>query len=219
MRAAGHHLLPGSASVTAPFVVMDLGGVLVRTVADIQFAALATMTGIPAEKWSAAAGDGLVGDLECGRVSFPDFAAELASRAGAQHLPAATVEDAWCLVIDGLDDEMADIAAVLASEDRLIFASNTDPAHFSKVSGLLGARGIHARCVTSHEVGCRKPSGDFFRAATSADPRVRPGAVFIDDLAVNVEAARRHGLTGYIHKDTPSTVSYLMTLETATWQS
>lgn len=205
--------------MTAPFVVMDLGGVLVHTMADVQFAALASMTGISAEKWSAAAGDGLTRDLECGLVSFPDFAAALASRAGAPHLPGAAVEDAWCLVIDGLDDEMADIAAVLASEDRLIFASNTDPVHYSKVSGLLAARGIHARCVTSHEAGYRKPSRDFFRAVATADPRARPGAVFIDDLAVNVEAARWHGLTGYIHKDTASTISYLMTLETAPWQS
>lgn len=205
--------------MTGPLVVMDLGGVLVRTVADVQFAALATMTGISAEMWSEAADDLLTSDLECGRVSFPDFASELASRAGAPHLSAAAVEDAWCLVIDGLDDEMVDSAAVLASEERLIFASNTDPAHFAKVSRLLAARGIHAPCVTSHEVGCRKPSGEFFRAVAMADPRVRSGAVFIDDLAVNVEAARRHGLVGYVHKDTPSTISYLMTLEAARWRS
>ena len=202
--------------MTGPFIIMDLGGVLVRTVADVQFAALAAATGIPAGQWSVAAGHGLTNDLECGRVSFLEFSAELARRAGAPWLPAAAVADLWCLVIDELDDEMADVAMALAADGRLLFASNTDPAHFAKVNGLLTAHGIQAPCVTSYEAGCRKPSGDFFRAVAKADPRARPGAVFIDDLAENVDAARRSGLTGHVHHDAASTFSYLMTLEAAT---
>ena len=48
--------------MTGPLIVLDLGGVLVRTVAHAQFAALAAMTGISLDRWSAAA-NGLIGDL------------------------------------------------------------------------------------------------------------------------------------------------------------
>src|SRR6266700_979593 len=195
---------------TGPLIVMDLGGVLVRTVAHAQFAALAAMTGIPPDRWSAAA-DGLTDDLESGRIGFSSFAAELAHRAGAPRLPLADIEDAWGLVIDRLDDKMAEIAARLSSEKRLLFASNTDPVHFARVRRLLTADTIHAPCVASYEIGHRKPSESFFRAVTAADPRVRLGAVFIDDLTVNVKAARGSGLDGYHHTDTASTISYLLT--------
>ncbi|MGH3187036.1 MAG: hypothetical protein ACRDPY_41535 [Streptosporangiaceae bacterium] len=194
---------------------MDLGGVLVRTVAHAQFAALAAMTGISPDRWSAAA-DGLTGDLESGRIGFSSFAHELARRAGAPWLPLADIEDAWALVIDRLDDKMAEIAARLSSEKRLLFASNTDPVHFAKVRRLLAAGSIHAPCVASYEISHRKPSEGFFRAVAAADPRVRAGAVFIDDLVVNVEAALGSGLDGYHHRDTASTISYLLTLEAAT---
>jgi hypothetical protein len=92
--------------MTGPLIVMDLGGVLVRTVAHAQFAALAAMTGIPPDQWSAAA-DGLTDDLESGRIGFSSFAAELARRAGVLWLSLADIEDAWGLVIDRLDDKMA----------------------------------------------------------------------------------------------------------------
>lgn len=202
--------------MTGPLIVMDLGGVLVRTVAHAQFAALAAMTGIPLDQWSAAAGDGLTDDLESGRIGFSSFAAELARRAGAPWLPSADIKDAWGLVVDRLDDKMAEIATRLSSEKRLLFASNTDPVHFAKVRRLATADSIYAPCVASYQIGHRKPSEGFFRAVAAADPRVRAGAVFIDDLTVNVEAARGSGLDGYHHTDTASTISYLLTLEAAT---
>lgn len=174
------------------------------------------MTGIPPERWSAAANDGLTDDVESGRISFPGFASELARRAGAPWLPLASIEDAWGLVIDRLDDQIAEMAAHLSSENRLMFASNTDPVHFTKVSRLLRGHSIRAPCVTSYKIGHRKPSGGFFRAVIAADPRVKPGAVFVDDLMVNVEAACESGLKGYHHKDTASTIVYLLTLEAAT---
>ena len=198
--------------MTGPLVIMDLGGVLVRTVAHAQFAALGAMTGIPPERWSAVADDGLTDDLESGRTSFPGFATELARRVGAPWLPLRNIEDTWGLVIDRLDDEMAEIVARLSSEDRLVFASNTDPVHFAKVGRLLMGKSIRAPCVASYEVGHRKPSGGFFRAVAAADPRARR-AVFIDDLTVNVEAARGSGFNGYHHTDTASTISFLLTLE------
>jgi putative hydrolase of the HAD superfamily len=201
--------------MTGPLIVMDLGGVLVRTVAHAQFAALAAMTGISLDRWSAAA-NGLIGDLESGWMSFSSFASDLARRAGAPWLPLADIESAWGLVIDRLDEKMAEIAARLSSENRLLFASNTDPVHFAKVRRLLTADSIDAPFVVSYEIGYRKPSEGFFRAVAAADPRVRAGAVFIDDLTVNVEAALGSGLNGYHHRDTASTISYLLTLEAAT---
>lgn len=199
--------------MTRPLVVMDLGDVLVRTVADAQYAALAELTGVPSPRWAAAAdGTGLVAALEEGRVGFPAFAADLLARAGANPLPLADVEEAWNNVVGGLDDRVASAAAPLASQGRLLLASNTSPPHFARIHRLLVAAGIDAPACLSYEIGHRKPDDAFFLALADADARVRPGAVFIDDRAEHIAAARRHGLTAHHHRDSEATAAYLRSL-------
>ncbi|MFE9098911.1 hypothetical protein [Streptomyces sp. NPDC007264] len=195
-------------------VVIDLGDVLVRTVADAQYAALAELTGVPALRWAAAAdGTGLVAALEEGRIGFPAFAADLLSRAGAADpLPLADVEEAWNRVVDGLDDRVASAAAPLTRQGRLLLASNTSPPHFARIQRLLVAAGIDAPACLSYEIGHRKPDDAFFRALADTDARVGAGAVFIDDRAEHIAAARRHGLTAHHHRDPEATAAYLHSL-------
>lgn len=199
--------------MTRPLVVMDLGGVLVRTAADAQYTALAELTGIRPHRWAAAAeATGLVTALEEGRIDFPAFAADLAARVGADPLPFQTAEDAWNKVVDGLDDQVATAAAPLARQGRLLLASNTSPTHFARIRYLLAEAGINAPACLSYEVGHRKPADAFFHALAAADRRVGSGAVFLDDRVEHVAAARRHGLTAQLHHDPQATTAYLHTL-------
>src|SRR5229473_1478687 len=57
--------------------------------------------------------------------------------------------------------------------------------------------------VYSHEVGLVKPDPRIY-ALLCAELRVAPGElVFLDDVPENVEAARRFGIQGELHRSTP----------------
>ncbi len=196
--------------MTCPLVIMDLGDVLVRTTPGAQYAALAQLTGIPAHRWAEAAdATGLVAALEDGRIEFQTFAVELFARAATTPQPLPSIEDAWNKLICGLDEEMVTATVPLAHQGRLLFASNTSPPHFARIRSLLTEASIAAPACLSYEVGHRKPVGDFFHALATADPRVRRGAVFIDDRAEHVAAARQHGLIARRHYSPQATAAYL----------
>ena len=72
--------------------------------------------------------------------------------------------------------------------------------------------GLFDTVVLSGEVGMRKPEPEIFRHAAAA-LGVPPGeCVFIDDVDVNVTAARACGMTGVHHQDPASTVAALQEL-------
>ena len=90
---------------------------------------------------------------------------------------------------------------------RLLLASNTNAAHFGQFSEQFAdvLRHFDHLCP-SHRCGSRKPEADYFarcQAFTAAEP---DACLFIDDLAENVEAARRHGWQGICYQE-PGTLA------------
>lgn len=99
------------------------------------------------------------------------------------------------------NDDVCDLIPRLAGRYRLVLASNTNDAHFTKYSAQFADVLAHfAHLGTSHRAGVRKPHPGFFEYCQRyAD--ANPGeCAFVDDLPVNVEAAHRHGWTGVLYR-------------------
>jgi len=99
------------------------------------------------------------------------------------------------------------IAALHRRGHRLVLGSNTNALHAPHFRRQFEEVLRHFdRIVLSHEVGRVKPHPAFYLACASAAGRPPDECLFIDDLAENVEGARRAGLTGVLYVDTPRLV-------------
>ena len=86
------------------------------------------------------------------------------------------------------------LLADLRRRYRLMILSNTNPIHFHMIRENYPLLGQFDHCVLSYEVGALKPSEKIFAAAVARADCAASECFFTDDLAVNVEAARQHGL-------------------------
>lgn len=95
-----------------------------------------------------------------------------------------------------LDRKAAALLKTLSRRMPVYLLSNTNVLHYEFIRRRY-AFPRHARgAVLSYRLGLRKPEPAIYRAALRLG-RVKPGeAVFIDDLEVNVAAARAQGWTG-----------------------
>ncbi len=76
----------------------------------------------------------------------------------------------------------------------MLALSNTNPIHFAMVKEAYPLLRQFHDFVLSYEVGAAKPEAKIYREAI-VRARCNPEeCFFIDDLAVNVEAAREHGM-------------------------
>src|SRR5208337_48204 len=82
----------------------------------------------------------------------------------------------------------------LRSRHRLLALSNTNAIHFGMVKEAYPLLRHFDGYVLSYEVGAAKPEAKIYREAI-ARAQCNPGECFFtDDLAVNIEAARAHGM-------------------------
>lgn len=191
-------------------LIADVGDVLIGTRPGAHYRELAALTGLaPAEVESRIEDADLPGRFERGTLNPEAFAARVRHHLSARYLRDTDLWDAWRAVIGEPVPAIVVAAAALAYQGRLVLASNTNPCHWPVVCERLTAAGLpvsRAAKVLSFEVGFLKPEAGFFHALAR---HVRdPGAaVIVDDRACNVEAARGHGLDGWIHADIDATVA------------
>lgn len=90
--------------------------------------------------------------------------------------------------------DVMDAIPKLAGKFRLCLASNTNDAHFTHYCLQFADIMKHFSALpTSHQAGHRKPKPGFFEYCQRF-AEAEPGeCLFIDDIAINVEAARQHG--------------------------
>ena len=84
--------------------------------------------------------------------------------------------------------------ARLAARYRLMLLSNTNPIHFSALRANYPLLRHFHSSVLSYEIGAAKPSAKIFEAAIAQAGCRADECFFADDLIVNVEAARAHGM-------------------------
>lgn len=131
-------------------------------------------------------------EFEAGRISGEDFVRRSCAAIGYRGIP-----EQFRAAFEAIftpNPELCALIPKLAKRYRLILASNTNEIHsqhyrrtFRDVLRHFSALGL------SHEAGARKPDRRFFehcQAYTECRPHE---CLFIDDLAINVEAARAFG--------------------------
>ena len=149
--------------------------------------------------------------LERGESAVPDFETELAaalSRRIGRPVPSAGLVDRLFSHFEHAHDMTALVRRARARGIRTALLSNSwgnaYPDHIFD--------GMFDTVVISGEVGMRKPDADIFRyTSAELDVPARESA-FVDDLMVNVTAAKRLGYLGVHHRDYRTTADQLSAL-------
>ena len=97
--------------------------------------------------------------------------------------------------------EVIDLIPRLKPRYRLMLASNTNDAHFTKFTRQFpDALGHLDHLGTSHRAGARKPEPAYFANVHRFAAAEPSECLFVDDLPVNVEAAERFGWQGVVYR-------------------
>ena len=103
----------------------------------------------------------------------------------------AFTQDFSCHLV--LNPAMLALVEALASRRRVVIFSNTNAVHWqSQIEASAGRLGAFERCL-SFEMGCAKPSLEAFRMVAETLGLAAETLLFFDDVAANVEGARRAG--------------------------
>ena len=177
-------------------IIFDIGRVLIRMdVARAVNGLDANLALSPAEVWTAMEKDPRWADWQEGRMSPHDWHLHVTKRFGSP-LHFEQFSKAWNLALDPEPIQDSGLFAKLAKGYRLGLLSNTDPIHVAHMEPSYDFFRYFPARTYSCVVGASKPNPLIFREALRACRVQAEEAVFIDDIAVYVEAARRLGMAG-----------------------
>ena len=138
-------------------------------------------------------GTDLIHRFEAGEIGPRQFVADL-----CKVLDLEIDYDEFCSIWTGvfLPEPLISESLVrnLAGRYRLIIVSNTNPIHFGMIQRTYPLLQHFDDYVLSYEVGALKPDRKIYEAAVARAECSAGECFFTDDLAVNVQAAREHGM-------------------------
>ncbi|MGO6682784.1 HAD-IA family hydrolase [Rhizobium leguminosarum] len=112
----------------------------------------------------------------------------------APHLSADTLIDYWFENDSRLDRSLLEeLATLRQSGITLLLATNQEHRRARYLMEQIGLNAHFDDIIYSAALGHSKPSPDFFRLATERAGVLPSEIAFIDDMAVNIEAARQFG--------------------------
>jgi putative hydrolase of the HAD superfamily len=115
------------------------------------------------------------------------------------------IDDAWCALLIDFDRKIIDLLADLSKNYRLFLLSNSNIIHYKRFMAHLNSysnfRALFTDVWFSHERGMRKPDAIIYQSLLRANNLSAQETLFIDDLDVNIEAAKNLGIkTHYLHQ-------------------
>jgi len=177
-------------------IVFDIGGVLV------ELKGIATMLGWmrnPSDEaglWRAWLGSPAVRDYERGRIDAGEFAAGVVEDFGLSVTPEqflAGFADWPSGPLPGAHELLRDVR----TDVMRATLSNSNALHWSRIMHEMAFESYFDHHFASHLIDRIKPDHDVFAHVIQA-LGVRPDEMlFVDDNAINIDAARRCGLTAY----------------------
>ena len=177
-------------------IIFDIGSVLIRVDVARAMQGLATVSPLsPAELWSAIQKDPLWPDLQVGRISAHDWHMHLARRL-AEGITFQQFCDVWNRALDPAPIHEDVFFARLGKRYKLALLSNTDPIHVKHMEATYQFFEQFPVRIYSCAVGCSKPDPLIFQHALKALKVHADQAVFVDDIAANVDAAENLGMAG-----------------------
>ena len=188
-------------------IIFDIGRVLIRV--DVGRAMQELGSGLPlspAELWSAIEKDPRWHDWQEGRISARDWHLHLTRRLGVT-LTFDQFIRAWNQVLDPTPIHNGPLFANLSKKHRLALLSNTDPIHVAHMESSYDFFRYFPQTarIYSNVHGASKPNPLLYAAALKACKTKASEAVYIDDIAAYVEAARSLGMSG-IHYQSPESL-------------
>jgi len=175
-------------------ILFDLGNVIVPFDFKRAYAKLAPLCGCePGDIPTRIRSTDLVTRFETGQVSAEQFVKEFSVVLGFK-ITFEEFQDLWTCIFLPHPLVAESLLENLANRYRLMLLSNTNPIHYEMIQASYPLlRHFHDR-VLSYEAGSVKPSSKIFQTAL-ARAQCRPEECFFtDDILINVEAARRHGM-------------------------
>lgn len=193
-------------------IVFDFGNVVGFFDHQRAIAQLAKFTDVPPMELALALyGSPIEHDYEIGRLTTAEYVRE-AKLNGRLDCTDDEFLAAFCDIF-WPNPEVCELVPRLKPKYRLLLASNTNDAHFTRYSTDFADVLAHFdHVVVSHKVGSRKPHNNFFAAAQRFTQAAPAECVLIDDLPVNVEAAGRVGWRGIAYRTGGSLVTQLRAL-------
>ena len=175
-------------------VLFDLGNVIIPVDFRRCHEALAQVCSHPPERVPKILGkSGLPQRFEQGEISAEDFVAETCRLLDMT----ISYEDFWELWTRIFLPETLlpeSLFEGLRSNYRVVLLSNTNPIHFEMAKQQYPHLRHFDDYVLSYKVGAMKPAPKIYQEAIARAGCNPEECLFTDDLAVNVEAARREGM-------------------------
>lgn len=175
-------------------VIFDLGGVIVGLDFAQAYARIGALTGYaPDEARQRVLATGLVEPFEMGQVDPREFARKINNALGL------TVSfDDFCQLWSSIFPSGAlieeSLLETLHRHYRLVLLSNTNAIHFPYVRAHYPQLGHFDDFVLSYQLGAMKPAPRIYHEAITRAGSRPEECFFVDDMAENVEAARRQGM-------------------------
>lgn len=192
--------------------VFDIGMVMLRFDFGLTARRLAPRCRVPAASlpsmfWNS----GLVDDYDRGRISCEAFAAEAARRVGFTGTTGELLE-AWSDIFEPIPPMFERVRRWKARGLPLYLLSNTCEAHVRWFTARWEVFREFSGAIYSCRVGALKPEPGIYRSLFSTYGIDPASALFIDDRAENVEAARALGMKAFQYRDEPGLVAELRLL-------
>lgn len=177
-------------------VIFDIGRVLIRIDVARALNGLAAGTALsPEEIWRAIENDPRWPDWQEGRMSARDWHLHLCRRFGMTSSFEQFTE-IWNRVLHPQPLQENALFERLSKTYRLALLSNTDPIHVAHMEGAYDFFRFFPVRIYSCSVGASKPNPLVYLEALRASRVKAAEAVYIDDIAAYVEAARSLGMAG-----------------------
>ena len=187
---------PTTSAQTPPIdtILFDLGGVLIELAGVEQMLAWSPGLGDTHELWRRWLHSPAVRRFETGGATEEEFAAAIVGEfdlpvsadefiAAFTHWPRALFPGATALLTE------------LKPRFRLASVSNTNTLHWRRFRDEWALDGHFHHNFPSHRVGRLKPDAEYFHHVLDALDAAAHTVLFVDDNAINVDAAARAGLT------------------------
>jgi glucose-1-phosphatase len=92
-----------------------------------------------------------------------------------------------------LKQDVFQLLESMKDKNPIVLCSNTNAAHWDFLNDLYGLDQLAAKAILSHECGYEKPNKEIYLLAAAAHGCAPNQCLFVDDLAVNVDAAKALG--------------------------
>jgi len=175
-------------------ILFDLGNVIIPFDFRLAYAKLQPLCNYPVtEIPQRMRNTSLVSRFESGHIGAQQFVREFSAELEL-NITYDDFCDLWTSVFLPEPLIQESLVTNLGARHRLMILSNTNPIHFHMIQANYPLLRHFDHCVLSYEVGALKPHAEIYEHAISHAGCDAGECFFTDDLAVNVEAARKHGM-------------------------